>query len=174
MYCPPLLLIMTLAMLTLGRAFVTRMRISTAVAAATTTTTTSPRRALTMQASPPSPPAIKQMTVAQFDEILKSPEKRATYQIIDVREPNELQVARIAGTDVINLALGAAAEWSPKVEAGDLLEPTKPTICLCKVGMRSMRMAMFLTSSAGFTNVHNVDGGITKYANDIDPSIPLY
>ena len=152
---------MAFAMLTVGRAF----RITSLPAVSTC------RRALTMQASPP---AIKQMTVAQFGEILKSPEKRATYQIIDVREPNELEVARIVGNDVLNLALGAAAEWTPKVEAGALLEPTKPTICLCKVGMRSMRVAMFLTSTAGFTDVYNVDGGINKYANDVDPSIPMY
>jgi rhodanese-related sulfurtransferase len=82
-------------------------------------------------------------------------------------------VASIKGADIINLPLGTADQWAPKIEAGELLDKSKPTICLCKVGMRSMRLAMFLASK-GFEEVYNVDGGITSYADEIDPSIPLY
>ena len=127
------------------------------------------RRALTMEAEKAT---IKRMSVSQFGDILKS-DSRPSYQIVDVREPNELAVASITGADIINLPLGDAASWSPKVEAGDLLDKTKPTICLCKVGMRSMRVATFLIGQ-GFEEVYNVDGGINQYADKIDPTIPQY
>jgi hypothetical protein len=44
---------------------------------------------------------------------------------------------------------------------------------LCHAGIRSMQMATFLTSKAGFTRVFNVEGGIHAYAQ-IDPSVPFY
>jgi rhodanese-related sulfurtransferase len=42
--------------------------------------------------------------VKQFDSILKG-DMRAMYQIIDVRETNELALVAIPGTDVIHLPL---------------------------------------------------------------------
>ena len=55
---------------------------------------TQSRRALTMEAEKAT---IKRMTVLQFGDILKS-DSRPMYQIVDVREPNELAVASISGT----------------------------------------------------------------------------
>jgi rhodanese-related sulfurtransferase len=124
-------------------------------------------RAMTMKAG-----EVQRMTVTQFGDILKG-DSRSLYQIIDVREVDELAVASIKGADIINLPLGSAAEWSPKVEQGKLLDASKPTICLCKVGMRSMRVATFFASQ-GFEEVYNVDGGINGYANKVDPTIPMY
>ena len=127
----------------------------------------SKKRVMTMKAG-----EVQRMTVQQFGDILKG-DSRSMYQIIDVREVDELAVASIKGSDIINLPLGSAAEWSPKVEQGKLLDANKPAICLCKVGMRSMRVATFLASQ-GFEEVYNVDGGINGYANKVDPSIPMY
>lgn len=124
-------------------------------------------RAMTMKAG-----EVQRMTVQQFGDIIKG-DSRSMYQIIDVREVDELAVASIKGSDIINLPLGSAAEWSPKVEQGQILDATKPAICLCKVGMRSMRVATFLVSQ-GFEEVYNVDGGINGYANKVDPTIPMY
>ena len=115
---------------------------------------------------------VQHMTATQFGGIIKG-DNRSMYQIIDVREVDELAVASIKGADIINLPLGSAAEWSPKVEQGKLLDASKPTICLCKVGMRSMRVATFFVSQ-GFEEVYNVDGGINGYSNKVDPTIPMY
>ena len=99
---------------------------------------------------------------------------RRLYQIVDVREPNELQAASIKGADIINLPLSTAPKWTSEVTDGDILDKSKPTICLCKAGVRSMKMAMFLTQQAGFAEVYNIDGGIIEYAQEVDNSIPLY
>ena len=95
------------------------------------------------------------------------------YQIVDVREPNELAAASIEGVDIINLPLRTAGEWYDDVKDGKILDKSKPTLCLCKVGMRSMKMANFLTQ-AGYTDVYNIDGGINEYSQEVDPSVPLY
>ena len=88
---------------------------------------------------------------------------RRLYQIIDVREPNELQTASLTGSDIINLPLSRANEWTGDIKSGKILDKSKPTICMCKIGMRSMKMAMFLTQQAGFEEVYNVEGGINEY-----------
>ena len=129
----------------------------------------SKNRAMTMSATAGE---VRRMTVTQFGDIIKG-DNRSMYQIIDVREVDELAVASIKGADIINLPLGSAAEWSPKVGQGKLLDASKPTICLCKVGMRSMRVATFFVSQ-GFEEVYNVDGGINGYSNKVDPTIPMY
>ena len=111
-------------------------------------------------------------TCKQFGEILSATDTRRLYQIVDVREPNELATASIEGADIINLPLSTAGEWSDDVKDGTILDKSKPTLCLCKVGMRSMKMANFLVQ-AGYSDVYNIDGGINEYSQ-IDPSIPLY
>ena len=112
-------------------------------------------------------------TCKQFGEILTATDTRRLYQIVDVREPNELAAASIEGVDIINLPLSTAGEWSDDVKDGKILDKSKPTLCLCKVGMRSMKMANFLTQ-AGYTDVYNIDGGINEYSQEVDPSVPLY
>jgi rhodanese-related sulfurtransferase len=115
---------------------------------------------------------VKRMTAVQLGLILNG-DARELYQIVDVREPDELAVASIKGKDILNLALGDAGTWSPSVQQGKLLDADKPVVCICHHGMRSMKMANFLIQN-GFDDVYNVDGGIHKYAENVDPSIPMY
>ena len=103
--------------------------------------TTCKSTALKMSTS--SPPKILNLTPLQLDEIFKS-ELRSNYQFVDVRESDELQVASFAGNDIIHLPLSTANEWTTKILNKELLDSTKPTICLCKVGGRSMKVATFL------------------------------
>lgn len=117
---------------------------------------------------------VKSMSVTEFGKILKNPETRPLYQIIDVRSVSELEVSSIQGSDIINLPLNEAERWSQKVESGALLDSSKPTICLCHHGMRSLRVAQFLTLNAGFEDVYNVEGGIHQYAVQVDPNVPTY
>ena len=117
---------------------------------------------------------VKRMEVPQFGKILKDESTRSLYQIIDVREVNELDVAAIPGADIINLPLSTSNDWAPKIGSGELLDKSKPTLCLCHHGMRSMNMANFLTSQAGFEEVYNVEGGIDQFSVKVDSSITRY
>ena len=72
---------------------------------------------------------VKTKTEKDLEKFLKG-ESRNLYQIIDIREPDELRVASLSGADIINLPLSTAGEWSNKVLNGELLSSEKPTLCL--------------------------------------------
>jgi rhodanese-related sulfurtransferase len=100
-------------------------------------------------------------------------QRRATanddLQLIDVREPDEVDLARVDG--FLNLPLSQFAQWSESIHGQ--LEPDKETIVLCHHGMRSAQMCLWLAQQ-GFTNLKNLTGGIDAYAITVDPSIPRY
>jgi len=86
-------------------------------------------------------------------------------RIIDVREPNEYQINRIPGSELIPLG------ELPRRYAE--LDPDEELIMQCKVGARSARAADFLRS-VGFKHVLNLKGGILEWVDKIDPSQPKY
>jgi len=87
------------------------------------------------------------------------------FQFIDVREPNEYQIASIPGAKLIPLG------DVPK-RVGEL-DPNTEVIVHCKVGGRSAKACDFLRQS-GFKNVKNMLGGITAWSDKIDPTVPKY
>jgi rhodanese-related sulfurtransferase len=93
--------------------------------------------------------SVQRMTPKYFHEVLKSPE-RANYQIIDVREKSELASASLSGNDVLNLPLSQLNSWSKEFVASGVLDVTKPTICMCHHGMRSMKVANYLGKTLEF------------------------
>jgi len=84
--------------------------------------------------------------------------------LLDVREPFEYQIAQIGGHLIpIN-------ELPDRV---DELDPAKEIVVQCKSGGRSQRAAEFLAKN-GFARLHNLAGGITAWANEIDPGVRKY
>jgi sulfur-carrier protein adenylyltransferase/sulfurtransferase len=84
--------------------------------------------------------------------------------LLDVREPFEYQIAEIGGHLIpIN-------DLPDRV---DELNPEKEIVVHCKSGGRSQRAAEFLAKN-GFSRLHNLAGGITAWANEIDPSVRKY
>ena len=117
------------------------------------------------------------MSPTQLGDLLASASPEAIqeeYQLIDVREPDELLRADIKGTKFLNLPLSQFPQWGPKIMAGDLLKKDKKTVVLCHHGGRSMQVASFLASQAGFANVFNLSGGIHMYSQLVDQSIGTY
>lgn len=87
-------------------------------------------------------------------------------QIVDVREDNELAIAKLPNTIHIPLAqvVNRMAE----------IDPARETVVHCKGGVRSARAIEALQRS-GFTgDLLNLTGGITAWSNDVDPSVPKY
>lgn len=85
--------------------------------------------------------------------------------LLDVREPFEFELARIAGANLIPLG-----QLPARVEE---LDREKEILVLCHTGMRSA-VATELLLGAGFTKVANVAGGIDAWSAEIDPSVPRY
>ena len=85
--------------------------------------------------------------------------------LIDVREPEEYELARIDGARL--LPLSRFNEWSPA------LDREKATVFLCHHGIRSAQVCAFL-ARAGFDKIYNLAGGIDRWSQEVDPSVPRY
>jgi adenylyltransferase/sulfurtransferase len=90
---------------------------------------------------------------------------RERVQLIDVREPHELEISRLEGADLY--PLGQLASRLSE------LDSAKEIVLFCKMGTRSVR-ALELLLGAGFRKVKNLKGGINAWAREIDPSMPIY
>jgi rhodanese-related sulfurtransferase len=107
---------------------------------------------------------MRQLTATQLDEMLRAePTERPI--VIDVREPWEWQLARIAGST--HLPMG---EIPSRIQE---IDPTHPTVVICHHGVRSLQVVAYLQRQ-GFDNLHNLMGGIDAWSKDVDPSVPLY
>lgn len=85
--------------------------------------------------------------------------------LLDVREPFENALCRLEGSKLIPLG-----ELPQRL--GEL-DPEAETIVYCHLGNRSAVAVKFL-STRGFKKVRNLNGGITAWADKVDPSMPKY
>jgi adenylyltransferase/sulfurtransferase len=85
--------------------------------------------------------------------------------LLDVREPQEYQIAKIAGSKLVPLG-----ELTRR--AGEL-DPHADTVVYCRSGVRSAKAVNYLRS-AGFERVKNLKGGILDWIDRVDPSQPKY
>jgi rhodanese-related sulfurtransferase len=88
------------------------------------------------------------------------------FRLIDLREQDEYDVARIEGAEL--LPLSRAQEWIPTLSADQEI------VFFCHMGGRSQQVASYLAGQHGFTNVANMLGGINDWSLRIDPTIPRY
>jgi adenylyltransferase/sulfurtransferase len=87
-------------------------------------------------------------------------------QIIDVRQPDEHDFARIPGSKLIPLG--------EVINRMSEIDPSKDAIVHCKMGGRSAK-AIEALSAAGFSGkMFNLRGGITAWSNEVDPKVPKY
>jgi adenylyltransferase/sulfurtransferase len=87
-------------------------------------------------------------------------------QIIDVREANEVAVAKIPGT--IHIPLGQVINRMGEIDQA------RETVVHCKIGGRSAKAIEALKRSGFSGNLTNLRGGITAWSNEVDPSVPKY
>jgi len=112
-----------------------------------------------VQAAPPDVPT---MTVHELKELREAGDN---HFLLDVREPHEQTISRIAGAVLIPLG---------ELETRSAELPRDRRILVhCKSGGRSAR-AVSLLRDKGFENVWNISGGIIAWAREIDPSMAEY
>jgi len=104
-----------------------------------------------------------EVTVQDMQNALKSPEKGI--RVIDVREPDEYEIARVAGVPLFPL--------SRLNQQFTELDPNQQIYIHCKAGKRSMKALEFLRQQ-GFKYVKSVKGGIDAWSDQIDPGVPKY
>jgi rhodanese-related sulfurtransferase len=85
--------------------------------------------------------------------------------VLDVREPQELEICRIA--DSLHIPMSQVPSRLAELPAD------APLVVICHHGMRSLRIVNFL-HGAGLNNAVNLDGGIDAWAAEIDPALNRY
>lgn len=104
-----------------------------------------------------------EVTVQDMQRALGDP--KLGIRVIDVREPDECQIARIAGVPLVPLSV--------LPQRFTELDPNQRIYLHCKSGVRSMKALRFLREQ-GFKYVKSVKGGIAAWSDLIDPSVPKY
>lgn len=103
-----------------------------------------------------------EMTVSELKERLDAGEPLT---ILDVRNPQEYEIARIPGSVLIPLH-----ELEERI--GEL-DPAATIVAHCHHGGRSANAVAFLRSM-GYERAINLAGGIEEWSVEVDPSVPRY
>ncbi len=104
-----------------------------------------------------------EISVKELDQMIKSGKK---IRVIDVREPHEWEICHLDQAELMPLS-----EFEQHIKK---LKKDEDLIIHCKSGGRSMSALMLLRDQFGFTKVKSVAGGITAWAEEIDPDMPTY
>lgn len=106
---------------------------------------------------------MQEITVTELKRKMDSGED---IQLIDVRQPDEYDFAKIDGAKLIPLG--------EIISRMDEIDESKETVIQCKMGGRSAR-AIEAMQRAGFKGeLKNLKGGITAWSNEVDSSVPKY
>ncbi len=108
------------------------------------------------------------MTVEEITvrELKKNQEENKPVFLLDVREQHEKDFVDIGGSLI---PLGQLVDRVFEIDS----QKDKEIVIYCRSGARSAEACRVLMAS-GFTNVKNLKGGILKWAEEIDPSLPTY
>lgn len=105
---------------------------------------------------------LKEISVQEFHQMQTEGQ---SYWLLDVREPYEFDIANLGGN------LIPLKELSDNIS---LIPKDIKVIVHCRSGKRSREAIHLLETEYGFTNLHNLKGGILAWADQIDPSLPKY
>ena len=114
---------------------------------------------------------VEQGSAASPDEVTVQDMKKALdnpklgIKVVDVREPDEYEIARVKGVPLLPL--------SELPKRFTELDPHQRYYLLCKNGWRSMEVLKFLRGQ-GFKYLKSVKGGITAWSDEIDSNAPRY
>ncbi|MEM7064762.1 MAG: molybdopterin-synthase adenylyltransferase MoeB [Cyanobacteria bacterium P01_B01_bin.77] len=111
--------------------------------------------------------AMTEISVTELKSLIDSGSN--DYVLLDVRNPNEYEIAKIPGSVLIPL---------PEIENGGGVEKVRELvnghklIAHCKMGGRSAK-ALSILKDAGIEGT-NVTGGILAWSREVDSSVPQY
>ncbi|NDC38821.1 MAG: molybdopterin-synthase adenylyltransferase MoeB [Proteobacteria bacterium] len=105
---------------------------------------------------------IPQITPKELHERLQ---KGEAITLIDVREPDEREIANIGGELIpMNTVLDNLSK----------VPHTGTVVVYCRSGGRSQRVCEALAKEHGYTNLMNLRGGVLGWAEEVDPSLQRY
>jgi sulfur-carrier protein adenylyltransferase/sulfurtransferase len=104
------------------------------------------------------------ITASELKELLDSDKP---VFLVDVREPAEFEINSIPGATLI------PKDDILRGEALALLPQDKQVVMYCKTGVRSAE-TLAAVKRAGFSDAVHVQGGISAWVHQVDPSLPSY
>jgi len=111
--------------------------------------------------NPNAPKPVGQMDVQELKTLIDCDDK---FYLYDARGDDERQIAIIPGAEQLTQEVAQEIQALPK---------DSMLVFHCKMGGRSQQAAEHFRQM-GFSNVHNVEGGINAWSAEIDPSVPQY
>jgi rhodanese-related sulfurtransferase len=99
-------------------------------------------------------------------ELKQKLDAKEDFQLIDVRQPNEYEFARIEGARLIPLG--------EIISRMNELDPDREAVILCKMGGRSAKAIEVLLQFGYTGKLRNLRGGITAWSNEVDTKVPKY
>lgn len=105
------------------------------------------------------------VAVISVHELKRKIDNGEAVTVLDVREPNEYEIAHFEESTFIPLR-----ELPSRLRE---LDRAHAIVTMCHKGVRSL-LAADLLLEAGFENVRSLDGGIEAWARDVDPAMPRY
>ncbi len=114
-----------------------------------------------MSSAQPTPPPVRQISAVELKAML---DRHEPFEFVDVRTPDERELACISGSRLLDQAYGDHILS---------LERDTPLVFQCHHGIRSQSAAEYCIRQ-GFTNVCNLVGGIDAWSLTVDPTVPRY
>src|SRR5215216_1679954 len=113
---------------------------------------------------------LPEINVTELAEKLKSVDQ---FILLDVREPDELQYAKLTDSRLEVTPMSRLAREGLKALSESAQSQDSLIYVMCHHGNRSAQVTAWLAQQ-GWQNVFNVHGGIDAYARHIDNSIGFY
>ena len=113
---------------------------------------------------------LPEITVTDLSEILKSND---SFILLDVREPHELEYARLIDSRLEVTPLSRLAREGTNALSESAQSQDSTIYVMCHHGNRSGQVTAWLAQQ-GWKNVFNVRGGIDEYARKVDPTVGFY
>jgi len=105
---------------------------------------------------------VREVTPTEFVATLSG---RPETLLIDVREPWELDIARLPAA--LNIPMAQVPERLAAIDR------SRDVVVMCRSGGRSLTVARFLEGQ-GYPTVMNLSGGILAWRVEVDPTLATY
>jgi len=115
-------------------------------------------------------PGVPEISVQETARKLKDGED---FILLDVREPWELERARLAGEQVVHAPMSQLSRRGIDALPADVEDKQQEIVVICHHGMRSAEVTAWLLRQ-GWQKVRSMAGGVDAYATLVDPSIGKY
>ncbi len=106
---------------------------------------------------------LEEITATELGDLIKN---NSEVQIIDVREPYEVEIARIPNARLI--PLGEIVARAKEIDS------SRTAIIHCKGGVRSAKAIKALQENGFAGRLINLKGGIGAWSDEVDASVPKY